>query len=181
MKTYNAFTKVTICVLSMTILTNVELHKVLAQTHVNLHKLPDQSRIDCRRFVTGTYLTTSDVSDFGFFRSIITFTEDGNFFAIDSNQSGDPSLPPFSNTQGSWKCTSKNQIIGTSLNFSYPTATLPGFIARSDFNMTFDYKNGRVQGTAIFRSYELNANPLNDYAPAMGMFTFTGQRVEAGH
>lgn len=168
MKTRNAFTGLTICVLSVTI-----------PNMVNLHKVSAQPLTDCRKLVTGTYLTTNS-GEFGSFRSIITFTKDGNFFASDSNQSGVPSIPPFGNTQGSWKCTSDREIIGTTLDFSYPTATLPGSIGKGDLRATFGLKNGIVQGTATLRSYDLNANPLNDDAPVVGTFTFTGQRVKAG-
>jgi pimeloyl-CoA synthetase len=49
MKTRNAFATLTICVLSaLTIAEQVNLHKVLAQCIA-----------DCRKFVTGTYLTTN--------------------------------------------------------------------------------------------------------------------------
>ena len=168
MKIRNAFTKLTICVLSVTI-----------PNMVNLHKVSAQPITDCRKLVTGTYLTTNS-GDFGSFRGIITFTQDGNFFATDSIQSGVPSVQPFGNIQGNWKCTSDREITATSLNFNYPTATLPGSIGRGDFRATFDPKNGIVQATSTLRFYDLNANPLNDDAPIAGTFTFTGQRVRAG-
>lgn len=171
MKTRNAVVTFTICVL-------------LALTttfFVNLHKVSAQPITDCRKLVTGTYLTTNS-ADFGSFRSIITFTQDGNFFATASNQSGDSSFSGYGNVQGSWKCTSNREIIATTLNFSYPTATLPGSIGRSDISAIFDPKNGIVQATVTLKSFDLNANPLLDDAPATGpfTFTFTGQRVKPG-
>ncbi|MDF5716394.1 MAG: hypothetical protein PUP93_21570 [Rhizonema sp. NSF051] len=140
---------------------------------------PAHADTDCRKVVTGTYLTTNS-GDFGSFRSLITFTQDGNFFATASNQSGVPSIQPYGNTQGSWKCTSDREITATTLDFNYPTATLPGAISKSDFRATFDPKNGTVQATATLRSFSLDANPLNDDAPVVGTFTFTGQRVKPG-
>lgn len=169
MKTRNAFTGLTICVLSGTI-----------PIMVNMHQVSAQNRVDCRELVAGTYLTITNAGDFGSFRSLITFTKDGNFFATDSNQSGDPIIPPFGDTRGSWKCTSHNEITGTSLTFSYPTATSSGTVDRGDFSATFNPRNGTVQGTATLRSYPLNANPLNDFAPVAGTFTFTAQRVNPG-
>ncbi|MEH2142555.1 hypothetical protein [Nostoc sp.] len=146
---------------------------------VNLHKAEAESRTDCRKLVTGTYLTTNS-GDFGSFRGITTFTEDGNIFATASNQSGVPSVQPYGETQGSWKCTSDREITATTLDFSYPTRTLPGRIAKTDFRATFDAKTGIVQATATLRFFNLNANPLKDNAPVTGRFTFTGQRVKPG-
>ena len=168
MKIRNAFTRLTICVQLVMILNMMNMHKVSAQP-----------KTDCRKLVTGTYLITSS-GDFGSFPSIITFTQDGNFIDTDSIQSGTPSIQPYGNVQGSWKCISDKEITAIALNFSYPTATLPGAIARGDFQATFDPKNGIVQATATLRYYDLNANPLNDDAPVAENFTFTGQRVKAG-
>ncbi|MEH2070829.1 MAG: hypothetical protein V7K47_22150 [Nostoc sp.] len=168
MKIRNAFTKLTICVLLVMIL-NI----------VNMHKASAQPISDCRKLATGTYLTTHS-GDFGSFRGIITFIQDGNFVASDSIQSGVSSIQPYGNVQGNWKCTSDREITATSLNFNYPTAKSPGSITRGDFRATFDLKNEIVQATATLRFYDLNANPLNDDAPVVGTFTFTGQRVKAG-
>jgi hypothetical protein len=168
MEIRNAFTRLTICVLMLTI-PNI----------VNLQKVSAQPISDCLKLVTGTYLLTNS-GEFGSFRSITTFTADGNFIASDSNQSGSPSIPPFGITQGSWKCTSDRAITGTTLDFAFATDTLPGSIDRGDLRAKFDPKNGTVQGIAILRSYDLNANPLNDDAPVVGTFTFMGQRVKAG-
>jgi len=169
MKTRNAFVAFTICVLSALTLTDF----------VNLHKVLAQPIRDCRKIVTGTYLTTNS-GDFGSFRGIITFTEDGNFFATDSIQSGVPSVQPFGDIQGSWKCIGDREITATTLNFNYPTTTLPGSIGRGDFRATFEPKTGTVQATATLRNFDLNADPLNDDAPVIGTFTFTGQRVKPG-
>ncbi len=43
---------------------------------------------------------------------------------------------------------------------------------------TFAPKDGIVQATATLRSFNLNVNPLKDYAPVQQTFTFTGQRIK---
>ncbi|MEH1783620.1 MAG: hypothetical protein V7L26_31960 [Nostoc sp.] len=175
MKTRNAFATLTIYVLSaLTILDFVSLHKVQAESIVEAESIRD-----CRKLVTGTYLTTLSTStNFGRVRGIITFNRDGNFVTTASIQSGVPNIPPFSNVQGSWKCTSSKEVTATGLDFNYSTATVPGSITRSDFRATFAPKDGIVQATATLRSFDLNANPLKDYAPVQQTFTFTGQRIK---
>lgn len=175
MKTRNAFATSTICVLAaLTIPDFVSLHKVKAEPIVK-----SESIKDCRKLVTGTYLTTIS-ANFGSSRGITTFTQDGNFFATASIQSGDPKIPPFGDVQGRWKCTSNREITATGLNFNYPTATLPGTIGRTDFRATFDPKDGIVRATSTLKSFALNANPLKDDVSVQQKFTFTGQRVEPG-
>lgn len=169
MKTRNAVVTLTICVLlALTTTFFANLPKVLAQPIT-----------DCRLLVTGTYFTTNS-GDFGSFPSIITFTQDGNFFTTASTQSGDSSVQPYGESQGSWKCTSSGEITAKVLSFNYPTATLPGSIGRADVRATFDPKNGIVQGTAAVRAFDLNANPLNDDAKVLGTITLMGQRVKPG-
>ncbi|WP_375501239.1 hypothetical protein, partial [uncultured Nostoc sp.] len=77
MKTRNAFTTLTICILSA----------LTIPILVNLPKAKAESVKDCRQFVTGTYLTTL-FANFGSFRGITTFTQDGNFVATASIQRG---------------------------------------------------------------------------------------------
>ena len=146
----------------------------------NLHKASAESLADCRKNVTGTYLYTT--SDLGLFRGIITYNQDGNFISSTSNQSTGIALSPqpYSDVQGSWKCISDTEIVGTVLNFNYPTATLPGSITRSDSRVTFDPKAGTVAGTVAGRTFSLNANPLKDDAPVLASFTFTGLRIIPG-
>ena len=169
MKTRNAFATLMMSVLSA----------LTIPVLVNPHKAEAESTTNCLQFVTGTYLTTL-FANFGSFRGITTFTRDGNFVATASIQSGDPNIPPFSNTQGSWKCISDKEITATGLSFNYPTATLPDSITRSDFRVIFDPKDGTFQQTAILRTFDLNADPLNDDAPVVQKFTATGQRVKPG-
>lgn len=178
MKTGNAFVKLTICLLLA--LTTTFL--------VNIHQVSAQPITDCSKLVTGTYITTTKSDEFGLFRGILTFTQDGNIVSASSNQSaapspldksGVPSVQPFGNIQGIWKCTSDTEITSTALSFWYPTATLSGIIVRNDVRATFD-PNGIVQGTGTLRPFSLNANPLNDQASVRGTFSFTGQRVIPG-
>ncbi len=166
MKIRNTFAQITVCVLSALTIADA----------VNLHKVEAQSLTDCRKLVTGTYLATN-TANFGSFRTIITFNQDGNFVSNASVQSGTPIFQPFGNIQGSWKCTSDREITATGLDFNYPTATLPGAITRTDFRATFDPKAGIVQATATLKLFDLNANPLSDDVPVEGTFTFTGQRI----
>lgn len=170
MKTRNALPTLTICVLSA----------FTIPVLVNLHKAEAESINDCGRFVTGTYLTTL-FANFGSFRGIITFNRDGNFVATASIQSGVLKIPPFSNTQGRWKCVSDREITATGLDFNYATATSPASISRSDFRATFNLKDGTFQQTTTLRTFPLNANPLNDNAPVVQMFTAGGQRVKLGY
>lgn len=170
MKTRKAFATLTTCVLlALTIVTVVNVHKVSAQ-----------SIADCRKLVTGTYLYTTDSRNLDPFRGIITLTKDGNVITTASTQSiGIPPSPqPFSNQQGSWRCTSDRDTTSTVLSFNYPTTTLPGSITRSDTRAMFDPEAGTIQGTVTGRTFDLNANPLVDDAPVSGTFTFTGQRIK---
>ncbi|WP_407893375.1 hypothetical protein [Scytonema sp. NUACC26] len=145
---------------------------------MNLHQVKAESITDCRKIVTGTYLTTTNSGDFGSFRGISTYTQDGNLFFSGSNQGGSSANPPYGIIQGSWKCTSDTEITGTAVNFNYSTATFPASIGRSDFRAAFDPNAQTVQATITVRTFDLNANPLEDDAPVTGTFTFTGQRVK---
>ncbi len=169
MKTRNTLTTLMLCVLSA----------IVSADFVNPSQVKAQPIRDCRQFVTGTYLTTL-FANFGSFRGITTFTRDGNFIATASIQSGDPNIPPFSDTQGSWKCTSDRNITATGISFNYPTATSPASIIRTDLRATFNPKDGTMIQTVTLKSFNLNANPLNDNAPVVQTFTATGQRVLPG-
>lgn len=170
MKTRNAFVTLAICVLLVFTTT----------LFVNQHKVSAQPITNCRKIVTGTYLTTTNSGEFGSFRGLATYTQDGNFFFSSSNQGGS-SNQPFSIVQGSWKCTSDTEITATALNFGYQTATFPDVLTKSDFRATFDPEAETVQATITARAFDLNANPLVDDAPILGTFTVTGQRVIPGH
>lgn len=170
MKTRNAFATLIICiVLALTIATVVNVRKVSAQ-----------SMAECRESVTGTYLYTTNSGNLGSFRGILTLTQDGNAISTASIQGtgAPPSSQPFSEQQGSWKCTSDSEITSMVLNFNYSTATVPGSTTRSDTRAKVDPETGTIQGTVTGKTFALDANPLVDDAPVSGTFTFTGQRVE---
>lgn len=169
MKIRNAFATLTIYVLST----------LSAFNFMNPQKVEAESITDCRQLVAGTYLATN-TANFGSFRTIITFNQDGNFVSNASVQNGNTTFQPFGNIQGSWKCTSDREITATGLDFNYPTATLPGAITRTDFHIKFDPKAGIVQATATLKMFDLNANPLSDDVPVEGTFTFTGLRIKPG-
>lgn len=133
MNSRNTIATVTICVLSaLTIGDFVNLHKVEAK--------PIQPIKDCRQLVTGTYLTTTIFANFGSFRGVTTFNQDGNFVATGPIQSGLTNIPSpsSSNTLGRWKCISDREITSTGFAFNYPTATLPALIIRGDFRAAFN-------------------------------------------
>ncbi|KAM3096785.1 hypothetical protein ACKFKG_09885 [Phormidesmis sp. 146-35] len=170
MRIRNAFATLMICIsLALTVAMSVNVHKASAQ-----------SRANCQRAATGTYLYTANVGNLGSFRGVITLTQDGNIFTTASIQgTGAPPISqPFGDQQGSWKCTSDRETISTVLNFNYPTATSPGSITRADTRATFDPKAGTIQGATTGRTFALTANPLTEDAPISGTFTFNGQRVE---
>ncbi|MDF5722626.1 MAG: hypothetical protein PUP91_19505 [Rhizonema sp. PD37] len=168
MKTRSILIALMLCVLSLAI-----------PNMANLHKVSAQPVTDCRKLVTGTYLTTLSGS-IDSFREIITLSQDNNIVFSSSNQSNSPSVQPYGNTRGNWKCISNTEIIATSLNFRYPTETLPVGISRNDFRATLDPKTGTLQATGTLKLYELDANPLKDDAPVAETFTFTGLRIKTG-
>jgi hypothetical protein len=135
----------------------------------------------CSKFVTGTYLTTIVDANGNFAsRGMITLTQDGNIFVIDSNQGGvKDSFNPFGDTQGAYKCTGNREISATGINFGFPGDDGVNDIARSDIGATFDQQTQTVQGTITVRSFALNANPLSEEGSVVGTFPFTGQRVNA--
>ncbi|MUG94857.1 hypothetical protein F7734_21825 [Scytonema sp. UIC 10036] len=175
MKTCKAFALFAICAVSTFSVPASSLHPVAAE-QVDTHSY----RADFRKFA-GTYLITVSTSNGEFAsRSIITFTQDGNFFVVDSNQGGVPGqFNPFSDSQGSWKYSDNQEIIATALNFSYPGSSGSAGIARQNYRVTFNPQTKTLQGEITLRFYDLKANPLETNAPVAGTFTFTGQRVNA--
>ena len=171
-----------ICTLSAVSVPDVlNLNKVKAKPATDYrNEAPNYRDADCRSLVSGTYLTTLSQDGTTASRAIITLTQDGNIFVVDSNQGGVPgAFNPFGDSQGAWKCTGNREITATTLNFSYPGSEGPGSLARQNFRVTFDPSTGAVQGTLTRRFFNLNANPLEDDAPVGGTFNLTGQRVTA--
>ena len=167
-----AFTVCTLC--SLTIANILSPYRVKAETPVE-----DRDRQSvCRKLVVGTYFIPfyQDIPT----RSVITLTQDGNFFVIDSIQGGIEGLvTPFSNTHGSWKCNGNRKITATTLSLTYPTTDGSGRINRGDFHLKFEPKTERVEGTVTVRFFDLNANPLEDTTTPVATYTFLGQRVTA--
>ena len=99
----------------------------------------------CKRLVVGTYLTTftDEISDFKGRRSasskfisrgLLTLFYDGTVSNIDSSQGGiEGVFNPFTNAQGSWRCTGNQTFIATYLNFNLAGSEGPDLgIARID-------------------------------------------------
>lgn len=175
MITRKAFAVFTICTLSA-----LTIPDVLSSRQVEAQTQTKTFNTDCPKSVTGTYLITISQNGSVASRSLITLDGVGNFFAVDSNQSGVPGVfNAFSDAQGAWKCTGNREITATTLNFSYQGDEGPASIGRSNYRVTFNPKSRAVQGTITLRFFAINANPLEDNAPVAGTFTFTGQRVTA--
>ncbi|WP_375471465.1 hypothetical protein [uncultured Nostoc sp.] len=170
---------------SLTILTICALSAFTIPFAMNLRQANAYPKKDCDRFAVGTYLIT--LSGASSARELLTLTQDGNFFASDSSQAGISGTAgvvgqPFGNIQGRWKCTGNREITVTALNFGFPTGTLSASVVRDDYHITFDSTTHAVQGTLTFRSFPLNANPLNrnnDSSVKSFTATFTGQRINA--
>lgn len=182
MNTRNTIATATICVLSVTISDFVSPHQVNAESIEPEYIVEPEYIKECRRLVTGTYLTTTIFANFGSFRGVTTFNRDRNFVATDPIQSGLTNIlsPSSSNTLGRWKCISDKEITATGLAFIYPTATLPASIIRGDFRATFNSADKTWEGTGTLRTFALNANPLKDDAPVVATFTVTGERIKLG-
>lgn len=103
----------------------------------------------------------------------------GNFFVIDSNQSGaQGQFAPFSDIQGVWKCQGKKEIIAKGINFALPSSLGPGGIGRVDYQASFNSNANNIEGTIELRLFDLQADPLVD-APAATTFNFSGKRITA--
>ncbi|MBW4632760.1 MAG: hypothetical protein KME30_12965 [Iphinoe sp. HA4291-MV1] len=177
MKNRKAFALFAICTLSALCIPDT-LNSQRAQAEpVNYNYV---NRTSCRKFA-GTYLITVTTNGNFASRSIVTLTQDGNIFVVDSSQGGvSGQFNPFGDAQGAWKCTSNEEITATTLNFGYPgTEGSTGNLARQDFRLTFEPQAKTVQGTIKLRSFDLQANPLEADGSDGGTFTFTGQRVTA--
>ncbi|MEH2269745.1 MAG: hypothetical protein V7K68_15125 [Nostoc sp.] len=147
----------------------------------DLSALETNNTARCSKNVSGSYLTTIFNSDGTIgSRGVITLTEEGNFFVIDSNQGGVTNVfNPFSNGQGAWKCNSKTGVSARSITFAFPgSAGSTGSIARSDYQASFNPQTQTVQGTITLRFFNLNANPLLNNVPPVGTFNFSGQQIK---
>lgn len=144
-----------------------------------------------RKFA-GTYILSTFLNGDFVGRRVITLTEDGNFFSIDSNQGGTQGVPAaaqsfpnnrFTDGKGVWKVKKSREITARAFNFNFPApeSTSSVTIARADYRFTLNSTTQTVQGTFEIRTFDLTKNPLDENEPVGEgepfKFTFTGQRV----
>lgn len=174
MKIRKAFVAFTVCALCSLNIANIfSPDRVKAETQIE----NSDNLSACRKLVVGTYfILYKDLPT----RSLLTFTQDGNFFAIDSIQGGIEGLvTPFSDAHGSWKCNGNQEVSAITLSFTYQTTEAAGRINRAEFHLKFNSKTETVEGTVTIRFFDLTANPLQDTTPPVATYIFSGQRVTA--
>ena len=140
---------------------------------VNTHQASadEYSQNRCRQSVVGTYLSTATQTNSTSgqptsYREIITFTADGNLIANDSTAGGvpgssNPVEQPFGPLQGTWTCTVNNEIVAKVLNFGFPSGSLPGYIAVTEYRLRFNPQTRTVSGNLTYDLFDLNSNPLD--------------------
>ena len=187
MITRKAIATLTMCTLSVLSIPNVlNLNKVEAQPVTDYReKTPNYRDANCRSFVPGTYLSTATQANSASgqpssYREIITFTADGNLIANDSTAGGVPGSSnsveqPFGPIQGTWKCTGNNEIVAKVLNFGFSSGSLPGYIALTEYHLTFNPTTGIVDGDLMYNLFDLDSNPLDQNTQALpgGPYTFS--------
>jgi hypothetical protein len=143
---------------------------------------------DCAS-IAGTYITENSAKDESVAsRSLLSFTEDGVAFFIDSGESGETGFAPFTEGRGAWRCVSAAgqaaKARATTLDFTIPTAvTAKAQIGRLDFEL--DYDAGQkairaIRGHATLYLVPIQADPLAPGVAKDGrVFEITGRRVEA--
>ncbi|BAZ19738.1 hypothetical protein NIES4073_06110 [Kalymmatonema gypsitolerans NIES-4073] len=189
MITRKTFTVLTICALSALTIADA-LFPRFAEAQLVTDASHNQT--DCPKSIVGTYSVRTFLNGDFVGRRVITLTQDGNFFAIDSNQGGNQGVPSaaqsfpnnrFTSGQGVWKCTEKGEITATALNFNFPSpeSAQPVTTGRADYRATFNPKTQTLQGTFEIRTFDLSQNPLDDNVPVGEgepfRFTFTGERL----
>ncbi|BAZ33652.1 hypothetical protein NIES4074_61660 (plasmid) [Cylindrospermum sp. NIES-4074] len=177
------FTILAVCALS----TTISPHPVIAQSKDSTFF----QQGDNRKFV-GTYILSTFLNGGFVGRRVITLTQDGNFFIIDSNQGGNKGVPAaaqffpnnrFTDGQGVWKVNKSGEIIATTFNFNFPSpeSTASVTTARADYRFKLNSTTQTVEGTFEIRTFDLTKNPLDENEPVGEgepfRFTFTGQRV----
>jgi hypothetical protein len=175
MKTRRICILLMICLFSLFLITSVP-HLASAQSQAQ----SNASR-GCRNIFTGTYLTTiADGKGQFASRGVITFSADGNFFVTDSNQGGvEGVFNPFGDTQGTYVCTSNQEIRAVGINFGFSGRDGVNDIARSDIRATVARQSGALQGSITVTSFALNADPLASGGSVVGTFQVTGQLINA--
>lgn len=170
-----------ICILLMICLSSLFL--IASFPHLASAQSQAQSNTSkgCRNIFTGTYLTTiSDAKGQFASRGVITFSADGNFFVTDSNQGGVKGVfNPFGDTQGTYVCTSNQEIRAVGINFGFSGPDGANDIARSDIQATVDRQSRALQGSITVKAFALNTNPLAGGGSVVGTFQVRGQPIQA--
>jgi hypothetical protein len=129
----------------------------------------DENHANNCQSIVGSYLATSTaVNDpKSKSRELITFNQDGNFTATDSNSGGDPDATnffdgPFGPIHGSWKCTGNNEIIAKGFNFNYKTRKgLPASLSLVIYKLKLNPQTKTITGVSTFDAVDLNSTPQN--------------------
>jgi hypothetical protein len=170
-----------ICILLMACLSALFL--IASFPHLASAQSQGQSNASrvCRNIFTGTYLTTiTDTNGQFASRGVITFSADGNFFVTDSNQGGvEGVFNPFGDTQGTYVCTSNQEIRAVGINFGFSGPDGANDIARSDIGATVARQSRELRGSITVTSFALNADPLAGGGSVVGTFQVTGQLINA--
>ena len=125
----------------------------------------------CGQEVIGTYLSTATQTNATdgqptSYREIVTLGADGNLIANDSTAGGvpgssNPVEQPFGPVQGAWTCERNNEIVAKVLNFGFPSGSLPGYIAVTEYRLRFNPQTRTLNGNLSYDLFDLNSNPLD--------------------
>ncbi len=136
---------------------------------------------NCARRVAGSYFTTitGDVAGNPYSsRAVVTFTEGGQFFVVDSNQAGaEGQYAPFTDIQGAWSCGRSRAIKAVGINFGLPSEFGPTNIGRVTYQGS--YANEAISGTIDLRLFNLDDDPLAANVPVVATFQFSGEQITA--
>jgi len=138
----------------------------------------EQNRIEPRNFdkrVAGTYLVREGLDQSEIFYRLITLTADGNWFSIDAQEQSFG----FTNQQGVWTRSGKDEITATVIDFNISPGGLPTGVARTRFVMTFSKDLQTVTGSFFGEVFALDQDPLDPSEVPIDSFesTFQGSRV----
>lgn len=145
----------------------------------------------CGQAVIGTYLSTATQTNATggqptSYREIITLSADGNLIANDSTAGGvpgssNPVEQPFGPVQGTWTCGRNNEIVAKVLNFGFPSGSLPGYIAVTEYRLRFNPQTRTLNGNLTYDLFDLNSNPLDENTqPIPGgpfEFSYSGEKL----
>lgn len=141
---------------------------------------------DCAPLV-GTWLTlksddpTADPGEVG--RSLVSLTNDGIAFMVDSAQGGGDAFQPFSQAAGGWTCDGieGNAITfrAAMIDFTFPTEAMPDQqVVRVDIDGALDRSSGAVSGETTVTFFPVGADPFDaDAATEDTGYDFTARKV----